>query len=354
MSNDRPHVAIVGAGVIGLASAWQAARAGWHVTLVDPHPMHGASWAAAGMLAPLTESTPAEPGVLELGLRAAAMWPQFAADLEHDAGQPCGHSTAATLVVGYDRDDAAELSRLQSQLHHHDLNFDPLLPSVARELEPALAPAVAAAMLVPGDTSVDNRALLGALQAVVDRLGIEVIKERAAAVAPTEVRTVAGTTIHADAVVIAAGIDSPTLIPGLDIRPVKGQILRVRMTGATGKVLTRTVRATVRNRHVYLVPRSNGEIVIGATMEERGRDISVTVGAVADLLNDARLVVPGIDECELIETWAGLRPVSRDNLPVMSVINDVIVATGHGRNGILLAPLAAAEVSRMIDEVAGR
>jgi len=349
--HDRPHVAIVGAGVIGLSCAWQARRDGWRVTLIDPHPMRGSSWAAAGMLAPVTESTPSEPGVLELGLQAARLWPQFASDLTHDAAQPCGFNDAGTFVAGIDRDDASELTRVQSQLAAYQLDYTPLTPSEARARESALSPHLSSAMFVPGDTSVDNRALLGALTAVVDRLGITMLRERATTVDAQHVRTAAGSTIMADAVVVAAGIDTPALIPGLDIRPVKGQILRVLMTGATGKLLTATVRACVHGRHVYLVPRSNGEIVIGATMEERGRDIAVTVGAVGDLLQDAREVVPGIDECELIETWAGLRPVSRDNLPIMRTVNGVVVASGHGRNGILLAPLAAHVVKDILKGV---
>ena len=351
MPHDRPHVAIVGAGVIGLASAWQAERAGWRVTLIDPHPMHGASWAAAGMLAPVTESTPTEPGVLELGLQAAALWPQFAADLSQDAGQPCGYRSSGTLVVGCDRDDATELSRLQEQLRSHQLDFSVLPVSQARAQEAALAPTLAAALFVPGDTSVDNRSLLGALSAVVDRHGITLVRERVVKVDQSTVTTANGAVISADAVVVAAGIDTPTLIPGLDIRPVKGQILRVLMTPATGQLLSNTIRASVHGRHVYLVPRGNGEIVIGATMEERGRDIAVTVGAVADLLSDARAVVPGLDECELVETWAGLRPVTRDNLPFMQIVDGVVVAAGHGRNGILLAPLAAQQVCGMLNSV---
>ena len=305
-------------------------------------------FAASRGIAPVTESTPTEPAVLELGLRAAALWPEFAEQLSRDAGQPCGYNPAGTTVVGLDRDDATELRRLQEQLTTLDLPFTPLAPSQARAHEPALAPNVAAAMLVPGDTSVDNRALLGALTAVVDRRGITMVRERATSVTADAVRTASGEHIAADAVVAAAGIDTPALVPGVDIRPVKGQILRVLMTAATGRLLSGTVRATVHGRHVYLVPRSNGEIVIGATMEERGRDIAVTAGAVGDLLHDARLVVPGIDECELVETWAGLRPVSRDNLPIMQVLDGVVVCSGHGRNGILLAPLAAQTVLDML------
>jgi len=335
---------IVGAGVIGLATAWRATRAGWDVTVIDPHPMRGASWAAAGMLAPVTESTPTEPGVLELGLQAAALWPNFAAELIADAGQPCGYSDTPTLVVGLDRDDAQELRRLGEQLTSHQLPFELLTSMQARTYEPALAPDISGSLLVPGDHCVDNRALLGALSAVVDRHHISQISERAISTTATSVTLASGRTLSADAVVVAAGIDSPSFVPGLDIRPVKGQILRVRMTASTGRLLTHTIRATVHGRHVYLVPRSNGEIVIGATVEERGRDIAVTVGAVTDLLADARSVVPGIDECELVETWAGLRPTSRDNLPIVKIIDDIIVTTGHGRNGILLAPLAAQTV----------
>lgn len=348
MAHDRLRLVVVGAGAIGLATAWRAAAAGWSVTVVDPHPMHGASWAAAGMLAPVTESTPAEPGVMALGLQAAALWPDFASELAASAGQPCGYNEAATIVVAHNRDDRAELERLQAQLTGHGLGVQRLTSAQLRSTEPAVAAETAAALLVPGDRSVDNRALLGALDAALYRLNVPTVRDRAVAVTPESVTCVSGIVLDADAVVVAAGIDSPALVPGVDVRPVKGQIVRVMMTPATGRLLTHTVRGIVRGRHVYLVPRSNGEIVIGATMEERGRDISVTVGGVGDLLADARALVPGVDECELVETWAGLRPVSRDNLPIMRNVEGVIVATGHGRNGILLTPLASRDAVAML------
>ena len=348
---DHRRLVVVGAGVIGLSSAWRAAQSGWSVTVVDPHPMHGASWAAAGMLAPITESTPAEPELLALGLRAVALWPQFAQQLADSAGQPCGFQDAATVVVAFDRDDRVELQRLQAQLTDHSLPVEPLSTSQLRELEPAVCAQAAAGLLVPGDWSVDNRSLLGALDAALYRLEVPTLRERVVAVSENQVVCASGLTLQADAVLVAAGIDTPTLVPGTDVRPVKGQIIRVTMTAATGRLLNRTIRGLVRGRHVYLVPRSNGEIVIGATMEERGRDISVTVGGVGELLEDARLLVPGIDECELVETWAGLRPVSRNNLPIMGIVDGVVVNTGHGRNGILLTPLASQEAIRLLEQL---
>ncbi|NDB17869.1 MAG: glycine oxidase ThiO [Actinobacteria bacterium] len=351
MAHQR-RLVVVGAGVIGLASAWRAAQSGWAVTVLDPHPMHGASWAAAGMLAPITESTPAEPGVLDVGLRSARLWPKFAEELTASAGQPCGFHDAATLVVGYDRDDRTELERLQSQLTAHALQFERITTARLRELEPAVSAQAAAALLVAGDRSVDNRALLGALDAALYRMGVPTLRERAVSVSARQVVCASGLSMDADAVLVAAGVDTPALVPSVDVRPVKGQIIRVMMTASTGRLLSHTVRGLVRGRHVYLVPRSNGEIVIGATMEERGRDISVTVGGVGELLEDARLLVPGLDECELVETWAGLRPVSRDNLPIMRTVDDVIVNTGHGRNGILLTPLASDEAARLLNQLA--
>ena len=350
MSQSRGQLAVIGAGVIGLSVAWQAAEAGWEVTIFDPHPSRGASWAAAGMLAPITEAHPAEPELLRIGLESAQMWPQFASDLTAAAGQSCGFRDDGTVVIGYDRDDAEYIRRLAEQLKQWHLPSESWTTTQRQAAEPAVNPQAAAALSVPGDHSIDNRSMLGALQAVADRQGTVIEHSRVRTVSATSVELVSGEELFCDAVVVCAGVDTPGLIADAPIRPVKGQIIRALTTARTGELITRTIRGRVRGRSVYLVPRHNGEIVIGASVEERGRDTSITVGPISELLEDARLVVPGIDECELVETWAGLRPATPNNVPIVENRDGVLVATGHGRNGFLLAPWTAQRITAMLDE----
>lgn len=349
MSRMQGELAVVGAGVIGLSVAWQAAEAGWDVTIFDPHPSRGASWAAAGMLAPLTEAHPAEPELLRMGLESAALWPSFAAALTAAAGQSCGFRDDGTLVVGYDRDDAEYIRRLAEQLQHWNVDSELWTSAQRQSSEPAVTPQASAALSVPGDHSIDNRSMLGALQAVADRAGIAILHSRVRSVSPHAIELVSGERLTCDAVIVCAGVDTPSLIPDAGVRPVKGQIIRAATTARTGELINRTVRARVRGRSVYLVPRRNGEIVIGASVEERGRDTSITVGPISELLEDARLVVPGIDECELVETWAGLRPATPNNVPIVEERDGVLIATGHGRNGFLLAPWTAKRMVSLLE-----
>jgi glycine oxidase len=351
MSDTRGTLAVVGAGVIGLSVAWRAQQAGWAVTVIDSHPSRGASWAAAGMLAPITEAHPSEPGLLRIGLESAAMWPEFAADLTRQSGQSCGFRDDGTLVVGYDRDDAEYIRRLAEHLREWNLTAEPWTAAQRQANAPAIAPMVAASLFVRGDHSIDNRSMLGALQAVADRNDVPILRSRVRSVTPASVELVGGDTLECDAVAVCAGIDSIGIVPELPVRPVKGQIIRALTGERTGELITHTIRAHVRGRSVYLVPRRNGEIVIGASVEERGRDTSVTIGPISDLLEDARLIVPGIDECELVETWAGLRPTTPNNMPIVENRDGVVIATGHGRNGFLLSPWTAATVNGLLDEI---
>ena len=352
MSQPRGQLIVVGAGVIGLSVAWRAREAGWVVTIVDLHPSRGASWAAAGMLAPITEAHPAEPELLRIGLQSSQMWPQFAAELTAAAGQSCGFRDDGTLVVGYDRDDAEYIRRLAEQLQQWQLPAQMLTSAQRQEFEPALSPQAAATLSVPSDHSIDNRSMLGALQAVADRRDIAFLHSRVRSVTPTSVELVTGEVISCDAVVVCAGVDTPGIVADVPVRPVKGQIIRTLTNTRTGELITRTIRARVRGRSVYLVPRRNGEIVIGASVEERGRDTSITVGPISELLEDARLIVPGIDECELVETWAGLRPATPNNVPIVEQRDGVFIATGHGRNGFLLAPWTADRIVTMLEGAA--
>lgn len=364
-------VAVVGAGVIGLSCAWRAARAGLRVTVVDPAPASGASRVAGGMLAPITEAWPGEEPLLDLGCASLDRWPDFAAALAADAGLFAGGTPAAdagrkaglrtegTVVVATNAGDRAELHEVAAFLDRQGRAVERLTGRELRRLEPAIGPDVRGGLAVPGDLAVDNRVLLDVLRVAADRAGVQFLTAAATHVEPGRVRLADGT-VTADEVLVAAGAWSATLHDGLAdlVRPVKGEILRLRHRPGALPPPSRTVRAVVDGRHVYLVPRDHGGLVLGATQYEAGFDTSVTVAGVRDLLRDAERVLPGIAEYALEEAAAGLRPGSPDNLPLVGRLEPgVLVATGHGRGGILLAPVTADAVTallagRPVDDVA--
>lgn len=331
-------VAVVGAGVIGLSCAWRAAAAGFTVAVHDPAPGSGASWVAGGMLAPLTEAVPGEHESFLLGSAALRYWPDFAAELTAAGADP-GLNATGTLAVALDPGDRAELDRLADQLSRTGRPVEVLTGRAARRVEPALGPQVCRALLVPGDLSVDNRALLHALRTACRGAGVRFHRQRCDRLPA------------ADAVVLAAGVHSAALHPVLRraIRPVKGEILRLRHRPGMLPPPSRTVRAVAGGRHCYLVPRAEGRVVLGATQHEVGFDTEVTAGGVLQLLADAERVLPAIAEYVLEEAAAGLRPASPDNLPVIGELEPgVLAATGHHRNGILLAPLTAEAVLALL------
>jgi len=288
------------------------------------------------MLAPVAEADPGERELLALGLESARRWPGFAAELEEASGVQVGYRACGTLVVARDRDAAEALDREKALRERLGVPVQPLLPSAARRLEPALAPAIRAAFLAPDDHAVDPRRLAAALAAAAARAGADLrpgVTVRG--VGPDgEVRTDAGP-VAAAQVVVATGAAAGAPLPGLDplpVRPVKGQTIRLRGAPLLDRV--------VRFEGGYLVPRADGEVVLGATVEERG-DVAVTAGGIYELLRDAAEVVPGILELEVTEILAGLRPGSPDNAPLLGRRGNVLVAGGHFRNGILLAPVTA-------------
>ncbi|TCO58065.1 glycine oxidase ThiO [Actinocrispum wychmicini] len=332
-------IAVVGAGVIGLSIAWRALAAGWEAVVVDPAPCSGASWVAGGMLAPVTEAWPGEEPLLELGEASLRMWPEFAAELGD-----VGLRTEGTVVAAFDSADAEQLAILAAHLASIGRDVAQMSGPELRRIEPSLSTSVRSGLSVPGDLAVDNRKLLGVL-----RSKAAFVHESARAVRAGEVELADGSVVRADAVVIAAGAWSRNLHPRLNslVRPVKGEILRLR-PGRGAVPLTRTVRALVESRPMYLVPREDGEIVLGATQYEAGYDTEVTVKGVRDLLLDAERVVPGVTEFHLTESAAGVRASSPDNLPLIDWVEPgVIVATGHHRNGLLLAPITADAVVAM-------
>lgn len=319
-------LAVIGGGVIGLSVALRAARAGWSVQLHRTED-HGASWVAGGMLSPHSEAWPGEDQQLRLGLRSLQLWHDVLDTL------PTTVVTArGSLVVAADPADVADLRTVADWLSAkgHPVVWE----SQAREVEPLLAGRIRHGFVAPTELAVDNRAVLAALQDACEQLGVRWAGEVGDLV---EVSA-------ADQVVIANGIDAPTLWPGLAIRPVKGEVLRLRWRKGCLPPPRRVIRARVHGRAVYLVPRSDG-VVVGATQYEHGRDTAPVVSGVRDLLDDACAVVPALGEYELAECAAGLRPMTPDNLPLVHRLDErTYLAAGHGRNGFLLAPWTAEQV----------
>jgi glycine oxidase len=347
-------VTVVGGGLIGLAGAWRLAQRGASVVVCDPAPLSGAPYAAAGMLAPVTEVHYGEELLLALNIASAARYPGFVAELEDAAGQTVGHRTEGTLAVAFDAGDRAvleELHAFQTKLH---LDAELLDRRECRRLEPMLAPSVHGGLHVAGDHQVGNRRLGKALLAAATRAGVDVRREAVTALTRdgdkvTGVTLATGEQAATGTVVLAAGPwcnDLAGLPRDVPVRPVKGQILRLR---TKVPFLTRTVRAVVQGSTVYVVPREDGEIVVGATMEEMGFDTEVRAGAVYDLLRDAHAVLPGIAELELVECRAGLRPGSPDNAPIVGpAAPGLLLATGHFRNGVLLTPITAEAIAAYV------
>ncbi|HEY4020805.1 MAG TPA: glycine oxidase ThiO [Pseudonocardiaceae bacterium] len=336
---------VVGAGVIGASVAWAAADAGFAVTVFDPAPRSGASWVAGGMLAPVTEAWPGEERLLELGSASLEAWPEFARRVGES-----GLRTEGTLVAAVDSADRTELENVAAYLAARDREVDVLTGRELRALEPAIGRAVRAGLHVPGDLAVDNRILLDSLLRLGVHCGVEHRAEQVVAVRSGAVELAQGV-VEGDVVLVAAGAASGPLHPRLArvMRPVKGEILRLAARAGSLPPPTRTVRGLVQGRHAYLVPRDNGGLVLGATEYEAGFETGPRVAGVRDLLADAELLMPAIADYELRECAAGLRPGSVDNLPVIGWLEPgVLAATGHGRNGILLAPITVDTVLALL------
>jgi glycine oxidase len=323
-------LAVVGGGVIGLSVARRAARAGWAVR-VHRTGEHGASWVAGGMLAPHSEGRPGEDRLLRLGLESLALW----RDGDFLDGLPPQVITAReSMVVAVDRADVADLRTVADWLstQGHPVVWE----SAARDTEPLLAQGIRHGFRAPTELAVDNRAVVAALAVDCEQLGVTWA-------GPVSDQAELGA-LDADAVVIANGIDAPTLWPGLPIRPVKGEVLRLRWRKGCMRAPRRMIRARVHGRQVYLVPRPDG-VVVGATQYEHGRDTAPAVSGVRDLLDDACTLVPALGEYELAECAAGLRPTTPDNVPLVGRLDArTLVAAGHGRNGFLLAPWTAEQI----------
>lgn len=334
-----PDVAVVGGGIIGLAIAWRLTQRGRTVAVLDPNPAggsvtggasgsaQGAAWyVAAGMLAAGGESTFERPALARLLGESALRWHDFAAELEKESGLEVGYDATGTLSVALTSDDLAETAREWSLR-----GVPSLRPSALREWEPALSPRVRGGALLPDDRQVDPRKVVAALRSLLP---------------VTQANVTDLASVRAAAVVVAAGCGTAALT-GLPVRPVKGQLLRLR--GEPG-LIRHVINGVVDGRHVYLVPRVDGTVLVGATQEER-TDHASTAGGVLELLRAAIDLVPGLADFEITEVLVGHRPATPDNAPLLGRVDGrVFVAAGHHRNGVLLAPVTA---DLLADLVAG-
>jgi glycine oxidase len=367
-TSGSPDLLVIGGGVIGMTIAWRARQRGMSVTLLDRDATGGGtSRVAAGMLAPVAEAEFGEAGrqLLELGLRSADMWPAFAGELQAAAGAELGFMRTGTLLVARDEDEARELERQIAFRDSLGLATNRLRASQAREREPALAPTVRLALEAPEDHSVDPRLVLAALRAACQSAGVHVrehapvarIESDTAGARVTGVTLASGDggaaggeLLAAGQVVLAAGawtgeiagLPHDAVVP---VRPVRGQLLRLRDLSGPG-----LLRRVVRFEGGYVVPRADGRYVLGATVEERGFDVQPQVGGIYELLRDAHDLIPGVSELKIEELCVGLRPCTPDNAPAIGAgaLDGLTWATGHHRNGILLAPLTAELVVRLL------
>ena len=349
------QVLIVGGGLAGLAIGRELARAGRSVCILDRGLVgRGASWQAAGMLAPDAEIAFEEQALYRLNRESRRRWPDFAADLEDETGRSVDYRAEGTLLVADDRDSAEALRRRFEFQRENDLDVEWLTGAEALDIEPFLAPRLSAAVWSPGDHQVDNRRFVEALRASFEQRG-GTLRESTTVreVLPDETRpaviTEEGERLQADTVVVAAGAWTEK-IGGLGdaappVRPVKGQMIELRIERPFA------LEHVVRGPDAYLAPKSDGRLLIGATSEEQGFDTDVTAGGLYDLLEGAWEVVPGIYDLPVTDSWAGLRPASRDHKPLLGqAAPGIFLVTGQFRHGVLLTPVIAQEMARLLLE----
>jgi glycine oxidase len=350
-------VVVVGGGVIGLCCAWRLAQGGARTVVLDrAEPPAGATRVAAGMLAPIGELAFGEPELLRMTIAAAEVYPGFVAELEAVSGLGSGYARHGALHVALDRDEASELRRVHDLQRSLGLGAEWLPPRRCRELEPGLTPSFNGGVHAPEEAAIDPRRMTAALLAALAGEGVEV-RGGTDVVAPIldgerleGVRTGTGEELRAGHVVLATGAwaGAESWLPEAacpPVRPVKGEILELRSPDGAAPC-----ERIVASERVYLVPRPDGRLIVGATTEERGFDATVTAGGVHELLREAYRLLPDVAEMELVEAMAGLRPGTPDNLPLIGpgALDGLILACGHYRNGILLAPITGEAVAGML------
>ena len=353
---QRPKTVVIGAGANGLAIAWRLAQAGCEVDVYDKGPAGGgATWSSAGMLAASAEAEPGEERLVALARESQAMWPAFAEELHAASGLDPGYRETGLIVAAMNRDEAAKLEFDHNLQRELGLDTHWLSAAEIRRHEPHLRNGVVGGIHSPGDHQADNRRMVQALFAAARAAGVRVHEN--AAVQQLDVRgervrgvRVADTFVPAEAIVVATGAWTSDL-PGLPeavrppVRPIKGQMLSLRMDPDRP-----LVQHILWAPAVYMVPRPDGRLLIGGTVEERGLNTDMTAGGVYALLEAAWRAIPAIEDLPIDEMWVGFRPGSRDDAPILgdTGVEGLWLATGHHRNGILFAPLTADGLSREI------
>ncbi|MDE2966946.1 MAG: glycine oxidase ThiO [Chloroflexota bacterium] len=350
MTSDRrlSEVAIVGAGVVGLSCAFELAKRGKSVTVIEREKAgFGASTVAAGMLTPSFEVELTPPELVELQLDSLRRYPGFVSEIEAAGGLSCGYRDEGTLWVSRHRDDELELDHIRQIQEDRGLPAKRLTGRETRGIEPYLSPRIIGGLLVETDHQVNSRKLVPALAAACRSVGVELLEQ-------TGVRSVQrsggglqltleerdGVSIlTADQVLLAAGVwleeGLVTPLPRIGMRPIKGQIVHLKGQPLVDHVL--------RNSDVYIVPRAGGELLLGATEEEQGFDMEPTAGGTLDLLRYAFEVLPGLYDLYVSEIDVGLRPAVSDHQPVLGPTDSegIFIAGGHYRGGVILAPATA-------------
>jgi glycine oxidase len=337
-------VAIAGGGLIGAAIAFELARAGLQVALFDrQQPGEGSSWAAAGILSPAPENS-GMISTVPLGRTSLQLYPEFVANVEEISGQSVGYRARGTLEALFSSDAQEQLSTIIALHHGLGLKAEPVSADDAREMEPALSSEVEAAVLRPDEASVDNRALTKAVLTAAERSGVKPFSGSNVQSIAKEGGRCAGFLVDGEKVesrwtVIAAGCCSAEIEGAAQyapVRPAKGQMIALRAQDLS-------IERVLWSDHVYLVPRNDGRILAGATVEYVGFDKTVTAGSVQKIIAAALQLAPALVDAQIEETWAGLRPDAPDHLPIIGPtdLDGLLIATGHFRSGILLAPITA-------------
>lgn len=353
------HV-LVGAGIIGLTTALELIRQGASardIAIVDPSPISGASWVAGGMLAPVAEVQYGQEELYPLMVRAADLWPELVAYVHARTDLPTGFREESTLVVAADRADATHLSELMDHQKHHGMDVQRIPTRQARRLEPGLSPQLSGAVEIPGDHQINPRLFCAAAVDVLTTAGVTVITAAATelvfesdGIAGSEDNRCAGVMLSGGekvgvgrTVYLCNGLGANEVegAPQLPLRPVRGDLVRLAVPEGLPAPVDRVIRGFVEDRPIYVIPRTDGTIAVGATSREDDRQ-SPSVDGVYTLLRDAIRVVPGLEECEFVEALAGARPGTPDDLPLLGKVGqNVVVSNGYFRHGILLSALGA-------------
>lgn len=347
---------VIGAGLIGTATAWRLAQAGLRVALVEKNvPGREASWAGAGMLSPAPDAPSAIP-LVPFGRASLNLYPQFIAEVEEISGRGTGYRSDGAIELLFSADAERELSTLIALHHALGLPTEPLPMDEAAKMEPSVTRRARAAAYFPYEACVDNRALMDALLATAAASGVELFADTHVCQIVlnhgrcTGARTQDGTAFAAENVIVAAGAFCGLLegiIPALPTRPVRGQMAALRTQ--------QPIRRVVRCARGYIVPRDSSvpqRLVTGSTLEDAGFRKSVTAGGIESILATAQELVPSLAGAEIVDTWCGLRPDTPDHLPLLgpSGTEGLTFATGHYRNGILLTPITAKLMQEWIVE----